>query len=175
MNEEKITLGGGCFWCIEAVYENVKGVSSALSGYMGGHVDNPTYEDICTGTTGHAEVVELTYDSSLVSLEKILDVFWNIHDPTTLNRQGNDVGTQYRSIIFYHDERQKEVSLKAIEKATSIYVDPIVTEVKKVERFYEAEKYHQDYFANNPNQGYCRLVVAPKVQKFKSTYKELQK
>ena len=173
MKEEKITLGGGCFWCLEAVYTHTKGILHSRSGYMGGKSDHPTYEAVCSGITGHAEVVELTFDPSVLSLEKILDIFFTIHDPTTLNRQGNDVGTQYRSVIFYQGPSQQPLIQQALAKAAMLYADPIVTEICEATSFYEAEKYHQDYFKNNPDQGYCRLVVAPKVQKFKKLYKDL--
>ncbi|SFP18227.1 peptide-methionine (S)-S-oxide reductase MsrA [Hydrogenimonas thermophila] len=174
-NYEKATLGGGCFWCLEAVFENVKGVEDVVSGYAGGHINNPTYEAVCSGTTGHAEVVQITYDPTIISFKDILEIFWKIHDPTTLNRQGADVGTQYRSVIFYHDEKQKEIAEESKAEAQKNFTSPIVTEISPLQTFWKAEDYHQDYFKNNPNQGYCQVVVAPKVEKFQKTFKELVK
>ncbi|WP_353663247.1 peptide-methionine (S)-S-oxide reductase MsrA [Hydrogenimonas sp. SS33] len=168
---EKATLGGGCFWCLEAVYEEVKGVKDVVSGYAGGHVENPDYRQVCTGTTGHAEVVQITYDPSVVSYEALLDIFWNIHDPTTLNRQGADVGTQYRSVIFTHNDEQRKIAERSKEEAQKRFHAPIVTEIVPLQKFWPAEDYHQDYFRNNPHQGYCRAVVAPKVEKFKTHHK----
>ena len=176
MNEglEKATLGGGCFWCTEAVYQQLKGVVSVSPGYSGGHVKNPTYEEVCQGTTGHAEVVQISFNPSEVSFDEILEVFFEVHDATTLNRQGADVGTQYRSVIFYHSEEQKQAALKAIEKlnAGKFLPKPVVTEVASYTQFYEAEGYHKNYFSRNPNQPYCRMVVSPKVQKFQKMFKE---
>ena len=171
---EIATLAGGCFWCLEAVYEGLRGVDSVVSGYMGGTRPNPTYEDVCEGTTGHAEVVQIVYDPSMIAFRDLLEVFFNIHDPTTLNRQGNDVGTQYRSAIFYHTPEQKRVAeeLVAAVDASGIWRDPIVTDIAPAGLFYPAEGYHQEYFARNPNQPYCRLVVAPKVAKFRSRFLE---
>ena len=171
-NLETTTVGGGCFWCVEAVYDGLRGVESVVSGYMGGHVKNPTYEQICTKTTGHAEVVEVTFDRTVVSLAEVLEVFFVTHDPTTLNRQGNDVGPQYRSAIFYHNEEQKAVAEEVMARisAEKIYPNPIVTEITAADVFYPAEKYHQDYYANNANQPYCMFVVAPKVQKFRKHF-----
>ena len=171
---EIATLAGGCFWCLEAVYEGLRGVESVVSGYMGGTRPNPTYEDVCEGTTGHAEVVQIVYDPSMIAFRDLLEVFFNIHDPTTLNRQGNDVGTQYRSAIFYHTPEQKRVAeeLVAAVDASGIWRDPIVTDIAPAGLFYPAEGYHQEYFARNPNQPYCRLVVAPKVAKFRSRFLE---
>ncbi len=169
-NEEKALLGGGCFWCIEAVYNRVKGVSSAISGYAGGMNPNPTYQQICTGTTGHAEVVEITYDADVISFEEILDIFWEIHDPTTLNRQGADTGTQYRSVIFYQNETQKAQAQASAARAQEALRDPIVTELSAAPTFYPAEGYHQNYYTLNPTQGYCQMVVAPKVQKFMTKF-----
>ena len=163
---KKLVLGGGCFWCVEAVYSNVKGVLKALSGYAGGARKNPSYEQVCTGVSGHAEVVEISYDDELITMEELLDIFWEIHDPTTLNRQGADTGTQYRSVIYYEDEVQKGAILDSIKKASVKFRDKIVTEVSPLPEFYVAESYHQNYFAQNPNQGYCRVVIAPKLQKF---------
>lgn len=173
-NMEKATLGAGCFWCVEAVYKEMKGVISVESGYSGGHVDNPTYKAVCAGTTGHAEVVQVTFDPAQTSYQEILEVFWRTHDPTTLNRQGNDVGTQYRSVIYYHNDEQKkiaEASKKAADEA-GFYNDPIVTEISPFDKFYVAESYHQDYYENNPNQPYCRFVVGPKVDKFRKLFQD---
>ncbi|MDP2303264.1 MAG: peptide-methionine (S)-S-oxide reductase MsrA [Ignavibacteria bacterium] len=173
-NIKKATFGSGCFWCTEAIFENVKGVTDVVSGYVGGKVYNPTYEQVCSGTTGHAEVVQITYDSSIVSFEELLEIFWQTHDPTTLNRQGADVGTQYRSVIFYQDEEQKEKSKYYKEKLNKegIWKNPIVTEISPLTEFFAAEKYHQDYYANNPNQGYCSFVITPKLEKFKKIFKD---
>ncbi len=168
------TLGGGCFWCTEAVFDELKGVEHVESGYSGGTVANPTYEQVCTGTTGHAEVVQITFDPKGISFKEILQIFFTVHDPTTLNRQGADVGTQYRSVIFYHDEEQKTIAeqvIKEIETA-NIWDAPIVTELAPFEAFYIAEDYHQEYFKHNPYQGYCRVVIAPKVAKFREHYRE---
>ena len=162
---EVATLGGGCFWCLEAVYERVEGVVSVTSGYAGGTVVDPSYEDVCTGSTGHAEVVQIEYDPEKTSYEKLLDLFWKAHDPTTPNRQGADVGTQYRSIILFHDERQKSIAEESLKKAQASYENPIVTEIRQLERFFRAEEYHQDYFDKNPNAGYCRIVIRPKLNK----------
>ena len=165
---EIATLAGGCFWCLEAVYQDMEGVRSVESGYTGGHVDDPSYQDVCMGTTGHAEVVQLTFDPEVTSYREILEVFFVIHDPTTRNRQGNDAGTQYRSAIFYHDESQRATAEELIQELTAerIWASPIVTEVQPAGRFYKAEDYHQEYFRNNPQQPYCAYVVAPKVKKF---------
>jgi peptide-methionine (S)-S-oxide reductase len=165
---EKAILGGGCFWCLEAVYQNVKGVSRVVSGYTGGARPHPTYEQICSGATGHAEVVEVTFDSEIISFDELLEIFWTIHDPTTLNRQGADTGTQYRSVIFYLNEEQKEEAYASIEHFSPFFSSPIVTEVTELETFFPAEEYHQNYFINNPHQGYCQAVVAPKVVMFKT-------
>lgn len=164
---EIATFAGGCFWCIEAVFEQIPGVLRADSGYIGGHVENPTYEQVCTGETGHAEAVEIEFDPSVVTYEQLLDWFWQAHDPTQLNRQGNDVGTQYRSAIFYHNEAQREAALKSIEKlaASGKYRKPIVTQVVPATTFYKAEKYHQDYYVNNRHAGYCLFVIRPKLEK----------
>jgi peptide-methionine (S)-S-oxide reductase len=169
---ETTTLAGGCFWCLEAVYDGMQGVLSVESGYMGGRQPNPTYQDVCTGRTGHAEVVRVTFDPEVTSLRDILEVFFAIHDPTTLNRQGNDTGTQYRSAIFYHSEEQRATAEQVIRELTAAkaFRDPIVTEVQPEATFYVAEDYHQEYFANNPNQPYCSYVVAPKVQKFRHKF-----
>ncbi len=166
-NREIATLGGGCFWCLEAVYDMLRGVESVESGYAGGHVANPTYRQVCNGTTGHAEVIQVTYNPSVVSFGDLLDVFFTVHDPTTFNRQGGDVGTQYRSAIFFHSPEQKAIAEEKIRElgAEKTWQNPIVTEVTPFDTFYVAEDYHQEYFANNPNQPYCRVVVAPKVAK----------
>ena len=173
----KATLAGGCFWCTEAVFAELKGVKKVVSGYTNGKVPNPTYKDVCTGLTGHAEAIEVEYDPAVVPFEKLLEVFFATHDPTTLNRQGADAGTQYRSGIYYHDDEQKQVAEKVIKALDDAKVFPakIVTEVKKAEKFYPAEDYHQDYFANNPNQPYCRAVAAPKVDKVRKVFKDLVK
>ncbi len=167
------TFGGGCFWCTEAIFTELKGVESVAAGYAGGHVKNPTYEDVCTGNTGHAEVIRINYNPKQVSFEKLLEVFFNTHNPTTLNRQGADQGTQYRSVVFYHNEQQKqkaEAMIKALNKA-KVFEDPIVTEVSPISNYYPAENYHQDYFANNPNNSYCNFVIKPKLAKFMKQYK----
>jgi peptide-methionine (S)-S-oxide reductase len=178
MNEqnklEVATFGEGCFWCTEAVFERLDGVEKVVSGYAGGHVRNPSYKEVCTGHTGHAEVCQIFFDPDVITYEELLDVFWHTHDPTTLNRQGNDRGTQYRSVIFYHNEEQKkmaEASKKEMD-ASGTFSNPIVTEIQPFEDFYEAEDYHQDYFANNPNQPYCTFVVKPKVNKFTAKYQD---
>jgi len=173
----KATLAGGCFWCTEAVYAELKGVKAVTSGYIGGAVPNPTYKDVCTGQTGHAEAIEIEYDPAVVPFEKLLEVFFATHDPTTLNRQGADVGTQYRSGIFYHDDEQKRIAEEVIAKLDAAQAFPrkIVTEVTKATTFYPAEDYHQDYFANNPFQPYCQAVAAPKVEKVRKVFKDLLK
>jgi len=177
MNTQIATLAGGCFWCLEAVYDEVKGVRSVESGYAGGHVENPSYKAVCTGTTGHAEVVQITFDADVVSYQDLLHVFFGIHNPTTLNRQGADVGTQYRSAIFYHNDEQKQIAEAVIKdlEAQQIWDNPIVTTLEKADKVYIAEDYHQEYFANNPNQPYCAAVVAPKVAKFRKQYLEMLK
>ena len=169
---EVATLAGGCFWCLEAVYDQLKGVLEVESGYAGGQVKNPSYREVCTGRTGHAEVVQITYDPKIVSFADLLDVFFTVHDPTTLNRQGNDVGTQYRSAIYYHSPEQKAIAEQTIARinAEKLWNAPIVTEVTPIDTFYRAEDYHQEYFENNPEQGYCRVVIAPKVAKFRKHY-----
>ncbi|MEO8608500.1 MAG: peptide-methionine (S)-S-oxide reductase MsrA [Chloroflexota bacterium] len=174
MTNEVATLAGGCFWCLEAVYDLLKGVKSVESGYMGGKVVNPSYQQVCTGNTGHAEVVQVAFDPAQVNYKDILDVFFTVHDPTTLNRQGNDVGTQYRSAIFYHSPEQKAIADQKIAELSGehLWSNPIVTEVTPAETFYVAEDYHQEYFENNPNQGYCQFIVAPKVAKFRKHYLE---
>lgn len=159
------TLGGGCFWCIEAVYRRIDGVESAKSGYAGGQVPNPSYEAVCTGQTGHAEVVQVTFDPSLVSYESILDVFFQAHDPTTRNRQGADVGPQYRSVIFYHSDEQKRIAERTVKAVAETLGKPVVTQIEPATEFYEAEQYHDQYFDRNPNAGYCRVVIQPKLRK----------
>jgi peptide-methionine (S)-S-oxide reductase len=168
---ERATLAGGCFWCLEAVYQEVDGVKSITSGYAGGHVPNPTYDAVCTGTTGHAEVVQLEFDPAKVSYREIVEVFFAIHDPTTLNRQGNDLGPQYRSAIFWHDEKQRDTAQEVIAQLTAekAFNDPIVTEVTKLDRFWPAELYHQDYYRRNPAQPYCAFVISPKLAKYRKT------
>lgn len=163
---EKALVGGGCFWCIEAVYNRVRGVQSAISGYAGGARKNPSYEQVCSGATGHAEVVEITYDPSVIAYEEILEIFWEIHNPTTLNAQGADRGTQYRSVIYYYDEVQKEKAKASIAQAQLSWNDPIVTELSPAPEFYPAESYHQNYYNEHPTQGYCYVVIAPKIEKF---------
>ena len=162
---EKATFGAGCFWCVEAVFERLDGVQSVVAGYAGGIKVNPTYQEVCTGNTGHAEVAQITFDPSKISYEKLLEVFWHAHDPTTLNQQGNDVGTQYRSVIFYSDEKQKAIAEKSKLMAAKDFSDPIVTEIKPLTHFYEAENYHQDYFKNHQDAPYCRFVIKPKLDK----------
>ena len=170
-NLEKATLGGGCFWCTEAVFQEVNGVKSVTSGYTGGNAPGrPTYREVCSGLTGHAEVVQLTFDPDIISYEDILTIFMTSHDPTTLNRQGADVGTQYRSVIYYHDDAQKEMAHSVLNKMAPYYDSPIVTEVSPISTFYEAEEMHQDYYRNNKTQGYCRVVIAPKLAKLRKQH-----
>jgi peptide-methionine (S)-S-oxide reductase len=173
--KEQATLGGGCFWCLEAVFEQLKGVEKVESGYAGGRVADPTYKAVCTGVTGHAEVVQVTFDPAVISYRTLLEVFFATHDPTTLNRQGADVGTQYRSAIFYHSPEQEKTAREVIAavKAEGVYDAPIVTEVVPLEKFWKAEDYHQGYFRANPYQGYCQAVVAPKVVKFRKRFADL--
>ena len=168
-NLDTATFGGGCFWCVEAVYQQLDGVVSVASGYSGGQRANPTYEQVCSGATGHAEVIQIVYDTTKLSFDELLQVFWTVHDPTTLNRQGADVGTQYRSVVFYHNEHQKETTKSYIEKlnAEHAFNNPVVTEVSPFTAFYKAEDYHQNYYNENQNQPYCSLVIQPKVEKFK--------
>jgi peptide-methionine (S)-S-oxide reductase len=168
--KEIATLAGGCFWCLEAVYQEMEGVTSVVSGYMGGANENPTYEQVCAGRTGHAEVVQLEFDPQVVTFRDLLEVFFVIHDPTTMNRQGNDVGTQYRSAIFTHSEQQRAEAERTIAGIREYFSDPIVTQVVPAERFWPAEDYHQNYFRQNPNQGYCMFVVSPKVKKFRDKF-----
>lgn len=170
MTTEMATLGGGCFWCLEAVYQEMKGVQSVESGYTGGKVENPSYQQICEGTSGHAEVVRVFFDPEIVSYREILEVFFTIHDPTTLNQQGNDIGTQYRSVIYYHSPEQEATAKQVIAAMAQVWGAPIVTELSPAEKYYKAEHYHQNYFRQNPNQGYCAFVVAPKVAKFRQTF-----
>lgn len=173
-NRTVATFGAGCFWCVEAVFQNLKGVEKVVSGYMGGHVENPTYGEICTGMTGHAEVIQIHFDKSIINFETLCKIFFTTHDPTTLNRQGNDKGTQYRSAIFYHDEEQRVVAERIKkEYAPTLWDDPIVTEITKLDVFYEAEAYHQNYYNENPAQPYCMFVVNPKVRKVKQHFAEL--
>ncbi|MEM6799853.1 MAG: peptide-methionine (S)-S-oxide reductase MsrA [Bacteroidota bacterium] len=168
----RATLGAGCFWCIEAVFQNLQGVESVVSGYMGGRIKNPTYKEVCSGLTGHAEVAQIKFDPEILSFKELLEVFWKTHDPTTLNRQGNDVGTQYRSAIFFHDEEQKDLAehYKKELDASGYYQDPIVTEISPAVEFYVAEDYHQNYFNDNGSQPYCNFVIRPKVEKFKQVF-----
>ena len=172
---EQATLGGGCFWCLEAVYEQVNGVEQVVSGYCAGQVENPTYEQVCTGQTGHAEVVQITYDPQVISYRTLLEIFFTIHDPTTLNRQGNDRGTQYRSIILFHSPAQKAVAEEVIREidARKLWQAPLVTQLQPLEQFYAAEGYHQSYYQLHPHQAYCQLVVSPKVKKFKEKFSGL--
>ena len=175
MNDlQKATFGSGCFWCSEAVFERVKGVTAVDSGYAGGTTENPTYEEVCRGSTGAAEVIQITYDPEIISYDELLEIFWKTHDPTTLNRQGNDVGTQYRSMIFYHNDEQKEKAKdykKALDES-GIWSNPIVTRIEEYRNYSKAEDYHQNYYENNPNQGYCTFVITPKVEKFEKVFKD---
>nr|WP_315199123.1 peptide-methionine (S)-S-oxide reductase MsrA [uncultured Flavobacterium sp.] len=173
-NFETITLGGGCYWCVEAVYENLKGVKSVVSGFSGGKIADPSYEEVCSGTTGHAEVVQITFDKNVTNLDEIFKVFFTVHDPTTLNRQGADKGTQYRSVIFYNNEEQKLEAQSIITalKNAKAYQNPIVTTIEPFTKFYKAEDYHQNYYANNKNQPYCQMVIQPKIEKFEKVFKD---
>jgi peptide-methionine (S)-S-oxide reductase len=172
MSNASATLGGGCFWCLEAVYQDVRGVTRVESGYAGGHVENPTYEQVCAGTTGHAEVVRIEYDPAAISFRELLEIFFTIHDPTTRDRQGADVGTQYRSIILYHDDDQRRIAEETIGELTrdEVFAAPIVTRVEPLTDYYPAEPYHADYYRRNPEQAYCRVVIAPKLAKFRARY-----
>ncbi|MDC8105902.1 MULTISPECIES: peptide-methionine (S)-S-oxide reductase MsrA [Chryseobacterium] len=174
-NLEQITFGGGCFWCVESCFNMLKGVKSAISGYSGGHKENPTYEEVCTGNTGHAEVVQITYDPKIISYEQLMDVFFFLHDPTQLNRQGNDIGTQYRSVIYYKDDAEKQKAEEAIRvsEESGRWSGEYVTELTKFDKFWPAEQYHQGYYNENPTQPYCSAVVGPKIQKFKKHFGEL--
>lgn len=176
-NLDMLTLGGGCYWCIEAVFQNIKGVQSVASGYSGGKTMHPTYEEVCSGTTGHAEVVQIKYDTNLCSLQELLKVFFTVHDPTTLNRQGADIGTQYRSVIFYNNEIQKKVALSIIEalNKAKVYPQPIVTSLEPFTKFYIAEEYHQNYYNNNKDKPYCQMVIQPKLDKFEKVFSHLIK
>ncbi|MEL6123227.1 MAG: peptide-methionine (S)-S-oxide reductase MsrA [Bacteroidota bacterium] len=170
-NLQIATLGGGCFWCTEAVFERLEGVHQVISGYAGGHVVNPTYEEVCAKTTGHAEVTQVHFDAEVISYEELLEIFWASHDPTTKDRQGNDRGPQYRSVIYYHDLAQKNAAELSVEQvATTMYQDPIVTEIEALDVFYPAEAYHQDFYRLNPNYGYCRVIIDPKVAKVRAKY-----
>lgn len=171
-NLETATIGGGCFWCTEAIYLDVEGVEKVVSGYAGGHVPNPTYQQVCAKNTGHAEVIQITYNPEIITYEDILTIFWRVHDPTTLNRQGNDVGPQYRSIILTHDDKQREIAEASKAEAQQLFDDPIVTEIVPLEKFYEAEDYHQNYYNENRYQPYCMVVIDPKVKKFRKSFKE---
>jgi peptide-methionine (S)-S-oxide reductase len=168
------TFGAGCFWCVEAIFERLIGVLSVESGYSGGHVKDPTYNDVCAGNTGHAEVIRLTYDKTKISFDELLEVFWKTHDPTTPGRQGNDVGTQYRSVVFYHNDDQKRIAMDYKQKlnAEKVYPDPIITEISPLSNYYPAEDYHQDYYDQNDGQSYCRYVIQPKLEKFEKIFKE---
>lgn len=176
MNQHRVmetaTLGGGCFWCLDAIFRELRGVEKVESGYSGGSVPNPSYEDVCTGRTGHAEVVQITFDPGIISFRELLEVFFTIHDPTTLNRQGADVGTQYRSVIFYHTPEQERIAKEVIVEieAAKVWDAPVVTEVVPFKAFYQAEEYHRDYFKHNPDKPYCRIVIAPKVAKFRKQF-----
>jgi len=174
MPSSTATLAGGCFWCLEAVFEQLRGIERVQSGYTGGQVANPTYQQVCTGATGHAEVIQVTFDSSMISYRELLEIFFAFHDPTTLNSQGPDHGTQYRSAIFYHDAEQEKIAREVIADLTAkaVFDDPIVTEVTQLDAFYPAEEYHREYYRRNPNQGYCRAVIAPKVAKLRKYYLE---
>ncbi|WP_300319405.1 peptide-methionine (S)-S-oxide reductase MsrA [Idiomarina sp.] len=174
---EQATLGGGCFWCVESAFLQVKGIESVKSGYTGGHTENPTYEQVCTGDTGHAEVAQLTYDPQQISYRQILEIFFTLHDPTQVNRQGNDVGAQYRTSIFYHNEAQKQEAESIIAELENdgTFADPIVTEVTKLDTFYPAEDYHENYYARNPENPYCQAVISPKLAKFRKTFSGLLK
>lgn len=176
-NLEKATFGAGCFWCVEAVFEEVKGVKTVEAGYAGGDVKDPSYREVSTGTTGHAEVARIVFDPSEISYEQLLEVFWHTHNPTTLNRQGADVGPQYRSVIFYHNEKQKEIAEKSKVRTdkSDLWEDPIVTAIEPLSNYSKAENYHQDYYANNPNAGYCQVVIAPKLKKFRKEFSHLLK
>jgi peptide-methionine (S)-S-oxide reductase len=171
---EKATFGAGCFWCVEAVFQNLNGVTAVVSGYTGGHLHNPTYQQVCGGTTGHAEVTQITFDPDIISYDELLEVFWQTHDPTTLNRQGNDVGSQYRSAIYYHDEVQKQQAEKTKEilEQAKVWPNSIVTEISQLGEFYPAEDYHQNYFNENGNQPYCQFVIRPKVEKFENAFRD---
>ena len=170
---ELATVGGGCFWCVEAIFQEINGVEKIVSGYSGGNAPGkPTYREVCSGLTGHAEVVQITFDPSVISYEEILIIFMTTHDPTTLNRQGADVGTQYRSVIYFHDDNQREIAEEVVKQLANYYDDPIVTEISALDIFYEAEDYHQDYYRNNQSQGYCSFVITPKINKLRQLHKD---
>lgn len=169
---QSIVLGGGCFWCVEAVFQRVRGVESVVSGYAGGNTVDPTYDQVCSGRTHHAEVIQINFDSGVITLAEILDIFFHLHDPTTLNRQGGDAGTQYRSVIFYKDDSQREISEQIKTQVAADWADPIVTEITPLDIFYQAEDYHQDYFNQHPDQGYCSVVINPKIAKLRQKYFE---
>lgn len=170
---EVATFGGGCFWCVEPIYQDLRGVLKVESGYSGGHIKNPTYREVCSELTGHAEVIQVTFDPEVISYKDLLSIFFTVHDPTTLNRQGNDSGTQYRSVIYYHNEAQKSIAKEVMGGAQEFWDNPIVTELTAFDVFYKAEAYHQNYFKDNPNQGYCSFIIAPKVKKFRERYSAL--
>ena len=176
-NLQQATLGAGCFWCVEAIFEEVRGVKSVVAGYAGGDEQDPTYREVSSGTTGHAEVTRIVYDPSVVSFNQLLEVFWHTHNPTTKNRQGADVGPQYRSVIFYHNDDQKRIAEESLKKTdnTDLWEDPIVTEVKPIKNYSKAENYHQNYYKNNPNAGYCNVVIAPKLKKFRKEFSDMLK
>lgn len=167
---ETAVLGGGCFWCLEAAYQEVNGVESVVSGYAGGEVEDPSYEQVCTGATGHAEVVKISFNPAVITFAGILEIFWAIHDPTTLNRQGNDVGTQYRSVIFYQNEQQKNEAQASIKEVSELWPAPVVTQLAPLKMFFPAEEYHQNYFRNHPEQGYCQVVINPKLLKLRQKF-----
>ena len=172
MNHSTATFGGGCFWCLEAIFKDLAGVISVVPGYSGGHVENPTYKQVCTNETGHAEVIQITYDRGVISYKDLLGVFFSTHDPTTLNRQGGDIGTQYRSVVFYETQEEKEATREVMDSMAELWDNPIVTELMELTTFYPAEDYHHDYFAENPGQGYCQMVIAPKVVKFRKQFQD---
>lgn len=176
---EIATFGGGCFWCLEAIFQRVQGVKRVTSGYAGGKdiIKNPTYKEVCSGLTNYAEVIQIEFDENLISYSELLQIFWYIHNPTTLNRQGNDIGTQYRSVVFYHSDKQRELAIKSKERLekTNLYLDPVVTEITKIKNFYPAESYHQNYFNLNQNDGYCEIVIKPKIRKLEGIFKEILK
>jgi peptide-methionine (S)-S-oxide reductase len=176
-NTEQATFGAGCFWCVEAIFEELKGVKSVVAGYAGGEIKDPTYQQVSSGTTKHAEVTRIVYDPSVVTYQQLLEVFWHTHNPTTKNRQGADVGPQYRSVIFYHNEEQKQIAQKSMEEtdASDLWSDPIVTEIEPIKNYSKAENYHQNYYENNPNAGYCTVVIAPKLKKFRKEFSHLLK
>nr|WKN37621.1 peptide-methionine (S)-S-oxide reductase MsrA [Tunicatimonas sp. TK19036] len=169
---KQATFGSGCFWCTEAVFQDVEGVEKVVSGYAGGKIANPTYREVCSGRTGHAEVIQITYDADIISYDELLEIFWKTHDPTTLNRQGNDVGTQYRSVVYYHDDEQKQLAEDYKHKLndSGAFSNPVVTEISPLDTFYPAEEYHQNYYKNHPGEGYCSFVIRPKVDKFKQVF-----